>query len=81
MSYNGHKNYQTWNVLLWINNDEGLYNIARSEKSYDDFVATMRELGGKIAFETPDGVAWNDSAIDRETINADWIQDFIEDAA
>ena len=80
MTYNGHKNYQTWNVLLWINNDEGLYNIARSEKSYDDFVETMNQLGGKIAFQTPDGVAWNDSGIDRESINENWISDFVEDA-
>lgn len=24
-SYNGWKNYQTWNVALWFGNDEGLY--------------------------------------------------------
>ncbi len=27
--YNGHKNWNHWNVSLWINNDEGLYNAAR----------------------------------------------------
>jgi hypothetical protein len=82
MTYNGHKNYQTWNVLLWINNDEGLYNIARSEANYDDFVLTMRELGnGAIAYETPDNVAWADPTIDRESINNDWVQEFFEDAA
>lgn len=75
--YNGWKNYQTWNVVLWINNDEGLYNIAKSTKSYDDFVETIRTLGevakkgpwGTIAYETPDNVAWNDSGIDEESIN------------
>ena len=82
MSYNGHKNYQTWNVLLWINNDAGLYNIARSEKCYDDFVHTMRDLGsGSIAYETPDNVAWADPTIDRESINREWVQDFVEAAA
>lgn len=29
MAYNGHKNWNHWNVSLWINNDEGLYNLAR----------------------------------------------------
>lgn len=24
-SYNGWKNWQTWNVALWLGNDEGLY--------------------------------------------------------
>jgi hypothetical protein len=27
--YNGHKNYNAWNVSLWINNDEHLYNLAK----------------------------------------------------
>ena len=24
-TYHGHKNYNAWNVSLWINNDESLY--------------------------------------------------------
>ena len=27
--YNGHKNWTYWNVALWINNDPGLYSLAR----------------------------------------------------
>jgi len=26
--YNGHRNWNYWNVSLWINNDEGLYQAA-----------------------------------------------------
>ncbi len=60
-SYNGWKNYETWNVALWIGNDEGLYSIAKESGDYDTFMETMRELG---SVETPDKVAWNDSGMD-----------------
>lgn len=85
MTYNGHKNYQTWNVLLWINNDEGFYSLAKSCTSYDDFISCLKDDGmtidTKTMYQTPDGVSWDDPTIDRESINADWIQDFAEDAA
>ena len=65
MSYNGYSNYATWNVALWISNNEGLYNIAMSCANYDEFVDTMRELD---SLQTPDSVAWNDTGIDRHEV-------------
>jgi hypothetical protein len=38
-------------------------------------------IDAKTMYQTPDGVSWDDPTIDRESINADWIQDFVEDAA
>lgn len=72
--YNGWKNYETWNIALWISNDEELYNMAREFKGADDpyesFVKIMREIGNeKINIETPDGVAWNDTGLDYERLD------------
>jgi len=78
MTYNGFANYQTWNVVLWINHHEDFYNIARACASYDEFVNFMRSLDGPAAIETPDNVSWADPTIDRESINRDWVQDFVE---
>jgi len=29
MSYNGWSNYETWNVALWLSNEQGAYNLQR----------------------------------------------------
>jgi hypothetical protein len=38
MSYNGWKNRETWNVALWIGNDEGMYEFAKECGTYANFV-------------------------------------------
>lgn len=63
-TYQGWKNYETWNVALWIQNDEGLYNIAKVYRhlGYEAFAEMLRE---ELDFrETPDKVALNDSGLD-----------------
>ena len=65
-TYNGWANHATWNVALWIGNDEGLYNFAKECGSYQIFVDTMREVGYT---ETPDKVAYNDSGLDIERLD------------
>jgi hypothetical protein len=60
-TYNGWANHATWNVALWIGNDEGLYDIAREAGSFGRFQDVMRELD---TLETPDHVAYNDTGID-----------------
>lgn len=77
-TYNGWKNYETWNVALWIQNDEGLYNMAKHSKfyGYKHFVACLKELVNpndhtihQIAFETPDNVMWDSKDLDIEALN------------
>jgi hypothetical protein len=44
--------------------------------NYDEFVGTMRELD---SLETPDHVAWNDSNLDIDEINAACFAEDAED--
>ena len=71
--YNGYANYQTWNVCLWIGNDEGLYNLASDCSDYAEFVEIMREMG---SIETLGYVAWNDSGIDMDEMKEFWDDSF-----
>lgn len=61
--YNGWKNYETWNVALWINNDEGLYNIAKDCQDFRQF-ANVVGIGGTL-----DGVSFSHVDLDIEALN------------
>jgi hypothetical protein len=65
ISYNGWENYETWNVALWINNDEGLYNLAMDAGDYETFL----ELVGNAT--TGDGVRYNDPKVNVIQLNSD----------
>ena len=77
-SYNGYQNYQTWNVCLWLSNDEFLNSLAKQCDSYDHFKILIREIfeNGHIRFETADGVAWNDSGINIAEMAEYWEENF-----
>ena len=59
--YNGWTDWTTWNVALWINNDECFYNIAKDCKDYMDFLYEMQYMIG--SFATPDGADWGEANI------------------
>jgi hypothetical protein len=40
--YNGYKSWNSWNVSLWLNNDEGNY------KATQKIIATTRERASKL---------------------------------
>ena len=60
--YNGWHDWTTWNVALWINNDECFYNIAKDCKDYMDFLYEMQYMIG--SFATPDGADWGEANIE-----------------
>ena len=55
---NGWKDYETWNVSLWIQNDETLYNLALASAGFQTFMNQLSKWG---CTETSDGVKWSDA--------------------
>ncbi len=69
--YNGWKNRQTWNVSLWINNDEGLYNML---VKYVDQAKRPTYLGfirwaGLEGQRTPDNISFSGTRLDYRALN------------
>ena len=60
--YNGWNDWTTWNVALWIRNDQTYYNIATECKDYMDFLYEMQYMIG--SFATPDGADWGEANIE-----------------
>ena len=68
-NYQGWANYETWNVALWIQNDAGLYNLAKGYR-YHGFRSFAEMLREDLDFrETPDQVALNDSGLDIDELD------------
>jgi len=67
-NYNGWTNKKTWNVALWIGNDQMMHEIANEQGSYQNFVQWLADFD---LFETPDGVKYSDKEIDVAQLNND----------
>ena len=71
--YNGHKNWNHWNVSLWVNNDEELYRTAlcwlraaggsRKRAAKGLFYALTNRGYGTPTPKTPDGAPYSVSAL------------------
>ena len=59
--YNGHRSWNAWNVSLWINNDEALYDLAcecvAKEKTRRSAARAFLSFVGNA--RTPDGARYN----------------------
>ena len=79
MTYNGWKNWETWNVALWCDNEEVIYRHRMREKP-----ATADEVESFVRQWFPDGTPDMKSlgacepreAVDWEEIAAHWAGDY-----
>ena len=63
MSYNGHKNWNHWNVALWIGNDEGLYRHCLHLKRIAGSSRRAAEMFCVDHDKTPDGAPYTVSSV------------------
>ena len=73
--YNGWKNRQTWNVALWLGNDERLYSRAVDYVKHSIFYRTNSLYAAFIHHcglddeKTPDGIKYLGSRLDYKALN------------
>ena len=72
MTYEGWKNYATWNVSLWLNNEYGIYLGAvafmkdyKGRQPYKDFC----KESGLDQQKTPDKIRWISKSLDYVALN------------
>lgn len=64
---NGWANYETWNVALWIGNDEYLYNLARPCATYKEFRKALYDVG--YSWTTKDAVFFSSKKLDYDELD------------
>lgn len=74
-NYNGWSNWETWNINLWVMNDEGLYASWKSflmedEKEWTDYLAEF--FVEEVVITTEDGVRHDNPRIDWQELADNW---------
>jgi hypothetical protein len=67
--YNGYANYHTWNVALWISNDETIYRHARSNKNLGYRKWAKRWIDEFGEYITGDGISWLSDDVDQDEMD------------
>ena len=74
MSHNGWTNWETWNVAMWIGNDETLNRIMTltAKGDWELFKAYAMQFG---ITKTPDGVGFEDSEVNQDELRNTHLSD------
>ena len=75
-TYNGWTDWTTWNVALWIRNEQSIYNIAKDCNDYIDFLFEMQAMCG--FYSTPDGADYGEANYDEMNLLIQEIQEPID---
>lgn len=71
-AYNGHKNWNHWNVSLWLTNDEGLYHLLMRGIGLVKYCGKTRDYAAHVllnelqefgATHTPDGAPYTFTSV------------------
>ena len=67
MSYNGWTNWETWNMHMWIGNDEMFNRLMTqgAKNDWEQFKALAMQFG---ITKTPDGVSFEDPEVNQDEI-------------
>ena len=65
-TYNGWANIATWNIALWLQNDEQLYQIANASPNWRTCQALLRIAD---ITQTPDGYSYEDPSINAQEMD------------
>ena len=83
MSYNGWKNWETWNVALWCDNEEGIYRdrMRQEPRTAEEVEAFVREYfpNGTPDMRGDDPYERTAVCVDWKEIAEHWADDYAED--
>ena len=67
MSYNGWTNWETWNVAMWIGNDEMFHRMMTqgAKGDWEQFKVLAMQFG---ITKTPDGVSFEDPEVNQDEL-------------
>lgn len=79
MAYNGYTNYETWNVSLWLANDEPMYRATQAFLNLTPYTSSANDIESFVREIMPEGTPDFDSVDDYEQVNWQEIASILND--